>query len=151
LSLLLLAHLALFLLALLAFLLGSGTFRSHPRVALFLGLALSFFLFSTLSLETLLLFSPFALAFCLALFLLCSSPPAVLLFPCFLFFGLLTSRLSPCLVLFALLFLRCLELSLLLSNRRFLGSLLSRPVRTLFLFGLFLLPALSQTQSGTIN
>jgi hypothetical protein len=101
------ARLALLLFTVFAFLLG-GALCCQSRLALFLGLALPFLLFSALSLETVLLFSSLALAFCLALFLLCSSPPAVLLLPRLLFFSQLSSCLSPCLLLFTFLLLGCL-------------------------------------------
>jgi hypothetical protein len=148
-SFFLLARLALLLFALLTFLLCRA-FCCQSRFTLFPGLALSVLLFSALGLETFLLFSSFALAFCLTLLLLRSSPPALLLFPRFLFFSMLSSRLSPRLLLFTLLFLRCLELGLLLPKRDFLGGLFSCPLRTLLLFGHFLLPAPPQSQSGTI-
>ena len=150
LGLFLFARLALLLFALLAFLL-CGAFRCQSRVAFFLGFALPLFLFPALSLETFLLFSPLALAFCLALLFLRSSTPALLLLPRFLLFSLLSSRLAPRLLFFAFLFQRCFELRLFLPKRRFLGCFLGCSLRTLFLLGLFLLPVPPQPQSGTIN
>jgi len=85
-GLLLLACLALLLLAFFAFPLGSP-FRCQPRLAFFLDLALPLLLLPAFGLETLLLFATFTLAFRLTLFLFCSSPPALLLLPRFLFFS----------------------------------------------------------------
>jgi hypothetical protein len=150
LGLFLFARLALLLFALLALLL-CGAFRRQSRLALFFGFALSVFLFSALSPETLLLFSPLALAFGFALLFLRSSPPTLLLLSRLLFFSLLSRHLPPRLLLFAFLFLRCFELSLFVAKRRFLGRLLGRSMRTLFLLCLFLLPAPPQSQSGTIK
>jgi hypothetical protein len=132
-SLFLLARLALLLFAFFTFLL-CGAFRCQSRLALFLDFALPLLFFSALGLETVLLFPSFAVAFCLSLLLLCSPPPTLLLLPGFLFLSLLSSRLSPRLFLFALLFLRCLELGLLLPERGFLGGLFSGSLRTPFLF-----------------
>jgi hypothetical protein len=144
------ARLAFLLFTLLAFL-PRGAFHRQSRLALFLGLALPILLFSTLSLETLLLFSPLALALCFTLLFLRSSPPALLLLPCLFFFSLLSIRLSPRLLFVAFLFLRCFELCLFLPKRRFLGRLLGRSLRTLFLLCLFLQPAPPQSQSGTVK
>lgn len=138
-GLFLLARPTLLLFALFAFLL-CGTFCCQSRFALFLGLALPVLLLSALGLETILFFSTFTLAFRLALFLLCSPPPAILLLPRFLFFSQLSSCLSPCLLLFAFLLLRCFESGLLLVKCGFLSGLFSCSLRTLFLLRLFLLP-----------
>jgi hypothetical protein len=138
-GLFLLARPTFLLFTFLAFLL-CGTFCCQSRLALILGLALPLLLLSTLSLETLLFFSTFTLAFRLALFLICSPPPTLLLLPCFLFFSQLSSYLSPCLLLFAFLLLRCFESGLLLPKRGFLSGLFGCTLRPLFLLRLFLLP-----------
>jgi hypothetical protein len=138
-GLLLLAGLALLLFAFFAFLL-CGTFCCQSRLALFLDLALPLLLLSALGLETLLFFSTFTLAFRLALFLLCSPPPALLLFPRLFFFSQLSSCLSPCLLLFAFLLLSCFKSGLLLPKSGFLSGLFSCSLRTLFLLSLLLLP-----------
>jgi hypothetical protein len=143
-SLFLFARLAILLFAFFTFLL-CGAFCCQSRVALFLGLALPVLLFSALRLETILLFSSFTLALRLALFLLCSSPPALLFLPCFLFFSQLAGHLSSRLLLFAFLLLRCFKLGLLLPKCGFLGGLFSCPLCTFFLFRLFLQPIMTNS------
>lgn len=149
-GLFLLARPTLLLFALLTLLL-CGTFCSQSRLAFFLGLAFPLLLLPTLGLETILLLSTFTLPFRLALFLLCSPPPALLLLPRFLFFSQLSSYLSPCLLLFAFLLLRCFEPGLLLPKCGFLSGLFGCSLCPLFLLRLFLLPIMPNRSQEPSN
>jgi hypothetical protein len=133
------ACLAIPLFALFTFLLCRA-FCRQLDLALLLHLALPFFLFFALSLQTLFLFSALALPFGFALFLLCCPAASLFLLPRSIIFGLLSGRFSPRLLFLTLLLLGCFQLGLLLFERRFLGGFFSRPLSTSLLFCLFLLP-----------